>query len=191
MAPPRFTAEASLYRTGGHYYSRAGTVSQASGAIGPAWDAADCYYRCYRSCMSCPEGHHCPLARDCRLECLNRCGWPSCGPCDPNTRTQSCCTEDACTTARPCNPAPDPTVPVMPPRPEPPYTGPEYCCQLVRAGAAGGPPGETVQCRTHRRRYLWAWSLCVTEALGGAGAYWATMSDGPCTEIPECIGKIV
>ncbi len=50
MTMPGFTAEASLYKTSGHYYGL-GTVGQINGVIHPAQTVdPNCFKSCFNSC---------------------------------------------------------------------------------------------------------------------------------------------
>jgi hypothetical protein len=71
MNMPRFTAEASLYRTSGHHPT-AGTFSQAAGTIQPAFHRDDCYWNCLSNCDDDP--YYCSI--NCRCFCKG--GPPRC-----------------------------------------------------------------------------------------------------------------
>jgi hypothetical protein len=120
---PRFTAEASLYKTRGHYYI-VRTHAQATEAIYPAYLDKVCYDACWGNCLNeCfdkgpSNKSYCVEYCKPRIEsCLKRCTKPdppkkkcSCPPgfscCDEGSGCcppgSSCCGPGCCRDGHPC-----------------------------------------------------------------------------------------
>src|SRR4051812_7126494 len=103
MPMPGYTAEASLYRTSGHYYA-GGAPVQVGGAIQPAQQT--CQDRCFRCCVSACRADGNPRSwceRLCRSDCeaYGPC-WPSSCSSRSGYPTPWVCQQDQATTDPRC-----------------------------------------------------------------------------------------